>query len=110
MNLDNEINLSIKKSNEFASKMSDEFKDIINNIKSKSSNNYIIDRFEKNFAICEDLKTGEVVNIKLKNISNIAKEGDLLKRAPNTDKFIIDITSTKSRKQLIENKVKNLWI
>lgn len=40
---------------------------------------YTIDRFEGNFAVCEDRDTGEMVNFKRDDLPQNAREGSILK-------------------------------
>lgn len=66
----------------------------------------IIDRFEGNFAVCEkeDL---EMIDIEIKNLPALAKEGDVL-IIENGD-IKIDTLETKMRKKRIETLIDELW-
>ncbi len=66
----------------------------------------IIDRFEGNFAVCEkeDL---EMIDIEIKNLPALAKEGDVL-IIENGD-IKIDTLETKIRKKRIETLIDELW-
>lgn len=66
----------------------------------------IIDRFEGNFAVCED-ENKNIVNIKKEVIPKDAKEGDILVLKEN--KYIVDYIKTENRKKYIESLTKDLW-
>lgn len=65
------------------------FNNFINDLKNYLSRNntensiLILDRFEGNFAICENKQTGKIVNIPKSLISSQAKDGDILKLKNN---------------------------
>lgn len=69
---------------------------------------YIIDRIEKEYAVCENCKTGKMENIIRNIIPESAKDGDvLLIKDDNTAE--IDEEETRKRKERIEklrNKLK----
>ena len=67
---------------------------------------YIIDRFEGNFAVCED-EHGRMVNINRNKLPNTAAEGDIL--VPRLTRFIIDENETSKRKNSIQGLMKELW-
>lgn len=77
-----------------------------NNIKKISEYNkkdsfFILDRYEADYAICEDLSTGKVFDIPKKIIDSCAKEGDILKFDSN--RLTIDYAKTIERKEFIKN-------
>lgn len=68
---------------------------------------YSIDRFEENFAICENLSTGEFINIEKNLLPSDIKEGTILKYENN--KYTIDFTKTIENQKEIESLVNNLF-
>mgnify|MGYP000990762675 CR=1 FL=1 len=66
----------------------------------------IIDRFEGEYAICET-EDGEMINIKIVDLPNEAKEGDVL--IFNGDIFIIDNEAKEKRKERIKKLMDDLW-
>lgn len=83
--------------------------DFINLIKSKlnKEQTLIIDRFENEFAVCEDFETGKIINIEKLKLPEESQEGNVLKFKDN--KYTIDIQETMKRKQNIEDKMRNLF-
>lgn len=68
---------------------------------------YIVDRFEGNYAICED-EDKVFVNIEHRLLPPEVKEGDCL--IMNDDgSFSIDIKTTEDRKQVIQSKLDSLF-
>lgn len=67
---------------------------------------YIIDRFEGNYAVCED-ENKNMVNIERNKLPLPAKEGDVLSVEGNDIK--IDIQETEARKQKIKKMMDSLW-
>lgn len=67
----------------------------------------IIDRFEGNYAVCEE-ENKKMINIEKIKIPANAREGDVLKIIGDT--ITIDITETKKRKKEVEELTKDLWI
>ena len=68
---------------------------------------FSIDRFEDDFAICENKTTGEMVNIKKSLLPEFSKEGDILKFENGV--YIIDKNSTQNAQTEIKNMVNNLF-
>ncbi|MCQ1528419.1 DUF3006 domain-containing protein [Lutispora saccharofermentans] len=68
---------------------------------------YIIDRFEGDYAVCED-ENKEVVNIERARIPAEAKEGDVL--VIHEDKICLDIDETIKRKEHIQRLMDDLWV
>ena len=66
----------------------------------------IIERFEGNFAVCED-ENKNIINIKKADIPKEAKEGDIL--VMFNDKYVIDYAKTENRKKYIGVLTKDLW-
>lgn len=68
---------------------------------------YIVDRFEGNYAICED-ENSIIVNIIKSNLPSDTKEGDCLIMKDDGN-FYIDFETTKTRIQSIRKKLDNLF-
>ncbi|MDD2482625.1 MAG: DUF3006 domain-containing protein [Lutispora sp.] len=68
---------------------------------------YIIDRFEGDYAVCEDVNK-EIINIERTEIPSEAKEGDVIVR--HEGKIYIDIDETNKRKENIQRLMDDLWI
>lgn len=66
----------------------------------------IIDRFEENYAVCED-ENKNMVNVNKENIPKDAKEGDMLVYVDG--KYILNKEKALDRKKYIENLTKDLW-
>lgn len=67
----------------------------------------VIDRFESNFAICENRETGEMVNIEKQKLPDNISEGDVLKIVDN--EYIIDEQTKKEIEERIKRKVSNIF-
>lgn len=68
---------------------------------------FIIDRFEGEYAICED-KDRKMFAIEKKEISKEAKEGDVL-IITDEGEISVDKEKTEQRKKLIAKKQNSLW-
>lgn len=68
---------------------------------------FSIDRFEDDFAICENKTTGEMVNINKSILPESSKEGDILKFENGV--YIIDKDATQNAQTEIKNMVNNLF-
>lgn len=68
---------------------------------------YVIDRFEGNFAVCENRETGEMLNVELSKLPNGLEEGDILIYKDNV--FIKDVNKRKEIEDRINEKVKNIF-
>lgn len=73
----------------------------------KTVTTFSIDRFEGNFAVCENLNTGEFVNIPKEELPGNCEEGSILKYENN--KFILDVEETNAKREEIKNLVDNLF-
>lgn len=91
------------RNNNFKSNFS---KDLENHI-SKTNLSFSIDRFEGNFAVCENLQTHEMINIEKSLIPKNCKTGDIIVFADG--KYILDENQTKKEKEEIKNLVNNLF-
>jgi hypothetical protein len=65
-----------------------------------------VDRIEGDYAICE-LENRQMINIPLKDIPFLLKEGDVIEINGNSYKF--DAEETKKKKKKIEDMTKGLW-
>ena len=68
---------------------------------------YIIDRFEEDFAVCENYDTEEIIDILKEKLPNDAKEGDIIFKDDN-ENFCIDYEETRLRKERMEALRKSL--
>jgi hypothetical protein len=68
--------------------------------------NVTIDRFEGEFAVCEQ-EDRTMINIRKENIPPEAKEGDIL--IIEEDSISIDTTGTAERKKRINRLMDDLW-
>lgn len=67
----------------------------------------VVDRFEGDFAVCEDRKTGKMYNIEANKLPEDVKEGNCIKF--ENGKFVIDENNEKEISNRIKNKMDNLW-
>lgn len=67
---------------------------------------FTIDRFEENIAVCENRKTGKMVDIPKDLITALAKEGDIIKFEDGS--FVLDKQNTDKEKAEIEEMLKKL--
>lgn len=70
---------------------------------------YAIDRIENNIAICQNLTTGEIVEIERNNLPANIKDGTIIKYI--NGKYILDKdTELEIRRRIIEkmNRLRNL--
>lgn len=85
-------------------------KNIINYINNKTNPEesfWVIDRFEENFAICENRENKEIRIINLLELPENIKEGNVLKLKNN--KYEIDLEEEKRIEDRILQKMKNIW-
>ena len=69
---------------------------------------YVIDKIESGIAICECMKTGEIIELTAKNRPKGAKEGDIIRLLPN-DGFEIDHTLTTQRQKTLADRINRLF-
>lgn len=96
-----EINNDNKKNN------SEDFSAELNNYIEKTKSTFSVDRFEGNFAVCENRESGEFINIPISQLPENVKEGSILKF--ESGKYILDIEATQKEQQEIKNLVDNLF-
>ncbi len=68
---------------------------------------FSIDRFEGNFAVCENKITNEMVNIEKTLLPKNCKEGDIIKFINGV--YILDNNATNNEQEEIKNIVNNLF-
>ena len=73
----------------------------------KMEEEIVIDRFENNIAVCEDIKTGKIIEIPRKSIEKDAKEGDIIKNIEGI--YIKDIKKQEEVESRIKEKMDKLW-
>lgn len=69
--------------------------------------NYVIDRFEGNFAICNSILTGENIELSKNILPKGIKEGDVIIEKDN--KFSIDKKLTEERYNKISERMNKLF-
>ena len=67
---------------------------------------YAVDRIEKDLAICQDLETREMLEIKLEILPDGIKDGDIIRK--ENDVFVFDTEEKKSRIDIIKAKMAKL--
>lgn len=97
-----EINDNNKKNNN-----SEEFSSELNNYIQKTETIFSIDRFEGDFAVCENKQTGEMLSIHRTELPQNISEGDIIKF--ENGKYILDIEATNKEKQEVKDLVDNLF-
>lgn len=76
-------------------------------INNNTSISFSIDRFEENFAVCENRLTQEMILISKELIPNQSKTGDILIFENNI--LVIDIKTTNQEQEEIKNLVNQLF-
>ena len=66
-----------------------------------------IDRFEGDIAVCENRETNEMINIKVKDLPEGAKEGAIL--TYKEGRFFLNKDKEQEVSQRIKEKMDNLW-
>ena len=67
----------------------------------------VVDRFEGKYAVCEDRKTNEIINIETIQLPENVKEGLVIKY--ENGKYIIDEEKEKEISDRIEQKMNDIW-
>lgn len=78
----------------------------LENYINKTNTYFSIDRFENNFAICENMQTHEMINIEKSLIPENCKSGDIL--AFKEGKYVLDKSQTLKKQNEIKNLVNSL--
>ncbi len=73
----------------------------------KMEEELVIDRFEENIAVCEDRKTGKMVEIPRNNIEKNVKEGDIIKKVAGI--YQKDIKRQEKIEKRMEEKMNQIW-
>lgn len=73
----------------------------------KKTSFFSIDRFEDDLAICENLETGEIVDIPMQLLPKELKKGCILKFENNS--YTLDLEKTLERQEQIKKLVDNLF-
>ncbi len=73
----------------------------------KVNNTFSVDRFEGEFAVCENRQTGELVNIPKNLLPNNCKQGSILKFENGI--YTLDLEETQKEQEEIKNLVNNLF-
>lgn len=73
----------------------------------KMEEELVIDRFEENIAVCEDRKTGKIIEIPIEKIQEKVKEGDVIKQVEGIYKK--DIERQEEIEKEIEDKMNKIW-
>jgi hypothetical protein len=76
-------------------------------IKNYMNENYVIDRFEGNIAVCENQQTGEMVDIPKENLPQNIVSGMSIKKV--NGKFEIDILNCAITRKNVVNALKENW-
>lgn len=67
---------------------------------------YVVDRFEGNIAVCNNMIEGEFIDIKKNSLPKEVKEGDVLVKQEMG--FIVDKELTEKRRSSIEKRMSKL--
>ena len=68
---------------------------------------WVVDRFEENFAICENRETKEIRKLNINQLPENLKEGNVLKLQNN--KYELDLEEQQNIEKRIAEKMKNIW-
>ena len=70
---------------------------------------YIVDRFEGDYAVCQNQETGEMEDIDLIFLPPDVKENDVLVYDEDWGEFLIDEEETSEVLEEIRERMDNLW-
>jgi hypothetical protein len=73
---------------------------------SRKTPRFILDRYEGNYAICENQSTGQIVQIPKNQISPLAQDGDILKFKKN--RYKIAFKETRLKKEEMKKLLNSL--
>lgn len=85
-------------------------KELEEGIRRMNDNNieeFTIDRFEGNIAVCENRQTKEMINVKAEELPEGAREGNILIRKEG--KFVLNQRKEQEISERIKEKMDNLW-
>ena len=66
-----------------------------------------VDRFEGEYAVCEDRDTKEILDIEISKLPNTVKEGSIVRYKNGT--YMIDEKLEEETAQRIKDKMDDLW-
>lgn len=100
---------NLKETDNYTNNLRKELKEKLDQTDSilKDNTLFALDRFEGDFAVCENRTTGEIINIPKELISSNAKEGSILKI--ENSKYILDEQETTKAQKEIKNLANNLF-
>lgn len=109
--LDNTLEQNVEfHDNSFIDKFIDELKSYISMIenleqleKISDNNFFTLDRYEGNYAVCENRTTGEMYDIPKFLVDSTAKDGDILRL--ENGKFEIDFEETEKQKEIVRDLI-----
>ena len=109
--LDNNLEQNVEfYDNSFIDKFIDELKSYISmtenleQLEKISDNNFFtLDRYEENYAVCENRTTGEMYDIPKFLVDSHAKDGDILRL--ENGKFEIDFKATEKQKEIVRDLI-----
>ena len=109
--LDNTLEQNVEfYDNSFIDKFIDELKSYISltenleQLEKASDNNFFtLDRYEENYAVCENRTTGEMYDIPKFLVNSNAKNGDILRL--ENGKFEIDFEETEKQKEIVRDLI-----
>lgn len=109
--LDNNLEQNVEfYDNSFIDKFIDELKSYISmtenleQLEKISNNNFFtLDRYEDNYAVCENRTTGEMCDIPKFLIDSHAKDGDILRL--ENGRFKIDFKETEKQKEIVRDLI-----
>lgn len=93
--------------NKFENNIHDNFSNELKSHLEKNTKNFSIDRFEDIFAVCEDLETGEIVNIEKSLLPADCKEGSIITLENGV--YTLDTQKTLEKQENISKMVNNLF-
>lgn len=99
--------MDLEINNQNTNKNSNDFSSELNNYIKKTNSIFSIDRFEGDFAVCENRETGEFVNIPKSELPEDCKTGSILKF--ENGKYILDLEETKKEQEIVKNMVSSLF-
>lgn len=74
--------------------------------KTSDNNFFTLDRYEGNYAVCENRTTGEMYDIPKFLVDSHAKDGDILKLT--NGKFEIDFKETEKQKEIVRDLINRI--